>query len=248
MFVHKIIYRLDFKRTCFKIIDKTGEVMELISSEAKEDSALQFKSDVVKHKVIAFSTVKEGDHSISKSLSIEPTCLTVNIETTKGLKFKSITEDEVFLSLTKITNSLCTKYQISDFNRIGIRFFAFSNIEENDNSTAVKLYNKKYDPSILKVINEELGEVEDNMIAFDGKAKDDDIHYKYRSGPCLKDEPQKYFNSLEDVNKILKYNIVHDIDLFETDWRHSVSFQKWFMPCISKASKAIDKIQNAIVT
>lgn len=236
MRVHRLIFRLDFRRPNFAIIDAPGTVMRMISEMGDATYWSEFQ-DSSSTRAIAGTTrdLKEG---MFRQFSVEPTAMFFVLESTKGIRFASLGSDSTIGSLLKGVHTVCEAFKAEQFSRAGIRFIAMGSIPTTAPSllpTAESLL----DNQLLNRISSTLGTVTDIGFALDGES-DDNLKYHLRFGPHKAGEAKKYFSAetakqLEDGGN--NANFIADIDIFEQDFAMTVRANQWCKAPIEKAQK-----------
>lgn len=245
MRVHRLIFRMDFLRPNFHIIDAPGAVMKILSEMGDDKYWPEFK-DSTANRVISV-TARDEKNGIFRQFSVEPTAMHLLFESAKGTSFTSLLEDNQVATLFKGVDSFCDFFNVSALSRAGIRFIALDNIPTKQ-ASLLSTTASLVDSSLLGSVKSILGDPTDLGIAIDGEGSDK-LGYHFRLGPYAANEAKKYFSP--DTEKDLSAagdssNFVSDIDFFELNFSMTVRASKWCKVPIDKAQKILGSVPGLL--
>lgn len=243
MRVHRLIFRLDFNRPNFAIIDSPGRVMQLLSEMGGAEYWPEFQ-DSAASRTISGSARDEKDGTFRQFTS-EPTAMHFLIESVNGFNFSSLTSDKTISTLFKGVHSFCEAFKIENFSRVGIRFIVLGNVTTTAPSLLPKV-ESLIDKELHDCVRSTLGEVKDVGWAFDGEEADK-LKYHFRMGPYAMDETKKYF-SAETAKRIEESggvaNFVSDLDFYEQNFAMTVRASQWCKEPIDKSQKLLVSVDQ----
>lgn len=242
MRVHRLIFRLDFQKPNFDIVNSPGAVMQILS-DMGDQYWPAFQDDSANRRVSATNIIKEK--GIFRQISVEPINLNFAFESVAGVDINSLDMDDTFSTLFKGVRAICGKFGIQEIQRAGIRFFILSNIQQG-NFRLSPSFKGLLDPQLVEKVNTTLGEIRDIGLSFDGESSDK-LSYHCRFGPYEANEAQKYFpgttSNIFEENKV-NANFIFDLDLFEEKFVMTVNADKWSKGPIQKAQELVKEIEK----
>jgi hypothetical protein len=241
--VHRLIFRLDFQRANFAIIDSPGRVMQLLSEMGDEQYWPEFQ-DSAASRTISGSARDEKDGTFRQFTS-EPTAMHFVIESVNGLNISALASDKTVTALFKGVHAFCDEFKIDKFSRVGIRFIVLGNVTTATPSLLPKV-ESLIDNGLLDCVSSSLGETKDVGLAFDGEDADR-LKYHFRMGPYTADEAKKYF-SVETAKRIevdgVAANFVSDLDFYEQNFAMTVRASQWCKEPIDKSQKVLSLVDQ----
>lgn len=245
MRVHRLIFRLDFQRPNFAIIDAPGTVMRMISEMGDTKYWSEFQ-DSSSTRAIA-GTTRDPEGGTFRQFSVEPTAIFFSFESSNGISLTTLGSDSTIGSLFKGVHAICETFKAELFSRAGIRFIVMDNIPTTASGLLPKV-ESLFDNELLNHINSTLGTVTDMGFGLDGES-DDKLKYHLRFGPRTAGEATKYFSAetakqLEESGNTA--NFIADIDFFEQDFAMTVRAYQWCKAPIEKAQKITKAVTEFI--
>jgi hypothetical protein len=242
--VHSLIFRFDFAKVNFSIIDSHGRIMSILD-KAPNDTFSDYREMLQPRKVQGIYKSDNGD--TARILTTEPTSLNVLLESAKGYELSSLRQDQTFNDILKVTSTIFDEFHINEIKRFGFRIKYFDKITP-EHDQAFKLFSNVYSKHIVNAIDKALGSITDYMIAFNGSDKDS-VNYHIKFGPYSIEDRTIYLSELKDTKTILKdYNLIYDIDLFEEDFqRPKVTLIKYLQAYTNKSIDVIKKANDALI-
>src|SRR3546814_728580 len=244
----RVIFRLDFKKTCTSLLNAPGTAFEVLES-VEDDFWDKVSETVQKHVFTATYHVQDNIH---RQLSVDPQNINGAIEyLSGGINLKDFQNDRCFAELDRLTIKLLEKFNAFELRRAGIRFLLVDTVPEGTSGVLSKLC-AQYPTKIVEKIRKELGEVDDLAGLFQGKGKDE-IHYILRFGPLFDKDTDKLFSDgrVSDVKLFTDqgFNIMCDIDLYERDISfREFTLSKWSRTKIRKAEAFLAQLSRSIAT
>jgi hypothetical protein len=242
---HRVIFRLDFSRPSFRIIDAPGVVMKLLGEMGDDEYWPEFK-DASATRTISVSA-REEKSAVFRQFSVEPTALHFLMDCKGGVNLHTLLTDVNISPLFKGVHSLCEHFEISDFSRAGLRIIALSTIGAGRVSLLPKAV-ALVDSALIGNVRKTLGNVTDVGIAVDGQS-DDKLGYHLRVGPYSHVEAQKYFDA-EIAKGIVgadsRANFVADLDFFEVNFSMTVKASQWCKVPLDKAEKVLSAMSQSL--
>lgn len=241
MRVHRIVFRLDFQRPNFAIIDSPGTVMKTLS-DMGEQYWPDFRDESANRRV---STSKvDAEKGTFREMAVEPTHLSVVFESAAGIDLNSVDADETLSTLFKGIHSLCETFKVNDIQRAGIRLSVLGQIKGGTPSL-FPLFNKLFDQHLVGSVKESLGDIKDTGIAFDGEGADK-LGYHCRFGPFDASEASKYFTATtaKKMTDETSANLIFDLDIFELKFAMTVSAAKWSKSPLAKAKQLTSSVEE----
>lgn len=241
MRVYRLIFRLDFQRPNFDIIDSPGTVMRILN-EMGEKYWPEFQDDSINRKVVTTNNDKEK--GTFRQMTVEPTAVTFSFESTVGISINSLDTDETIVALFKGVNALCDNFKINEIERAGIRFTILSSVKEG-NPSLEPLFGVLVDSRLVSNVTSHLGNIKDFGLSFDGEASDK-LSFHCHFGPYGPGEAKKRFTpttakKMEEDGA--PANIIFDIDLYEAKFAMTVSAAKWSKKPTLKAAKLATEVE-----
>lgn len=225
--IFKLIFRLDFDVN-FDVIDQRGQVFKCILSDPPDDN--KFWANM--HEAVDRSSIKGTYRGLGeyRDITIEPTNISGVIEDARGIPFEKITENEIFKQYDQIIANYKEHFGLNKVRRAGLRLFLFENYGDNFTNQAMK-FRKILNDGFLKSFNENIGEIEDTGITFDGTTADG-LNYHLNFGHFYENDIGKFIHKApmdeEMHSKLLKNHVTVDFDLYEHDISFSgLSLKRW---------------------
>jgi len=244
MLVCKIIFRLDFRRQNFEILDSPGKVMKIMH-ELGEEFWSEFQDTPQSRVLTAVFRDKEGC-SRFRQLTVDPSMLNFMIEDAKGIELTGLESNESYVMIFKGIQALCDTFKISELQRAGLRFYCLGSIGDN-NTDLRSVFEKFIDDSLLGIIRTSIGGPEDYGIHLDGSDKDK-IKYHLQFGPYAKEEARRYFEQVhEQITERMSGNFICDLDMYEENF--ALKYTRpivWTKPLVTKAQKLTKGIEELI--
>jgi hypothetical protein len=237
-----MVFRLDFQRPNFDIINSPGTVMKILSGMG-EQYWPEFKDDSANRRVSTSSVDKEK--GTLRQITVEPTAITFVLELATGIDLNSVDTDDAVSALFKGIHSLCDAFNINEIQRAGIRFTALGEIKESTSGLGA-VFNKLIDGELVRSVNASLGDIKDIGLAFDGEGADK-LCYHCRLGPFEVNEAAKYLTAptakvVEDIGS--PTNLIFDLDIYEEKFAMTVSAAKWSKRPMAKAKQLALEVQS----
>lgn len=239
MSVHSLIFRIDFRKTNYEIIDSPGRIMSIFSSMG-ENCWNEF-ADGQSTRAVTANFAK--DNALYRQVTIEPTSINFALETKKPIELSTIDRDENYILLMKSVTQLCDEFKIHELRRAGLRTISLNSI--CDNKDLKPLFSRVYDGDIITSTESILGKGTDFGVVIDGEDKDK-ISYHLKFGPYSKDESSKYFPKLNKSIGELDNNLIFDIDLYEENFALTIKPAKWASSLLLKSSKFKGQIEKSL--
>ena len=191
----RLVFRADYKPS-YRFIDNQGKAMELLS-ETYKDFWNNIKESPELRRLTGEYISKEDGVAHSRILTFEPTALYGTLEFVPGIELSKLVENAAFKNINKLVQQFVHEFNITRFERIGFRVFLFTTIDlenetdtDSSNSVHVK-FRDCFKPSIISTVEEDLGEIDDYMVSFDGQAEDA-LKYHFKAGPHRSNESKRY--------------------------------------------------------
>jgi len=222
----RIIFRLDFVKPIYQIIDSPGQLMKIIDTTWQKDT-IEIGENYSKRLVSSRYMSKENQEGII--FNVDP----------KNINF-SFEKNVIYSKVIKCTNEIRRSFDINEIKRAGLRVFYFDTLSHNTKLCFLNTIDKCF----TSKIQTSLGAIEDLGISFDG-THDDGIKYHYQTGPYFEREATKYLQYFPGLfNSNNNYNIVSDFDLYEENFEltATVSIVKWIQSLIEKIKNTTELI------
>lgn len=238
--VHRFIFRLDFQKPNFNIVNSPGTVMQLIQ-EMGEKYWDEIQDDAASRKIAAVT--KDLEKGIIRQITVEPMVLNFAYDSAKGIEIDALEGHATIEKLFDGVHKLCEHFKIDKIERAGVRLIALSSIKEDCPELE---FQHLFDGPVLNSVESSLGKITDTAMVFDGEGPDK-LNYHCRFGPHKADQLERYFQ--RDTVKIMKEvaepcNLVFDLDFFELKFAMTVSAAKWSKAPIKKAKQVIKEIET----
>ena len=242
MQVCKVIFRLDFRRVCFELMDRPGVIMRLLNQLG--DSYWDgFQDSPASRMVQATFYQKEG--TAQRQFSVEPTNLNFSFQDAKGCEISSLESNETFSSLMKVATLICEEFSVKEFQRAGLRLVCLGQIGPKGTSL-IPVFAKLVDGALLRQISDSLGIPEDYGLQLDGQGADK-IKYHTMLGPYMEKDSKVFFDKVEKhIYTPSEKNLILDLDLYEESFDMTIKPNAWARPLLLKASNLAKKSEAAI--
>lgn len=247
MLVYKMIFRLDFRRQNFDILDSPGKVMKIMH-ELGEKFWSEFQ-DTPQSRVLSAVFRDNERCSRFRQLTVDPSMMNFTLQDAKGIELAGLASNDSYITLFKGIQELCDTFKINELRRAGLRFLCLGSIGDN-NTDLRPVFETFLDGDVLKIIQTSIGDQEDYGIHLDGFDKDK-IKYHLRFGPYRKEEAGRYFEQVhEQITEGTSANFICDLDLYEENF--ALKYQQrsiaWTKPLVIKVQKLTDSIAELIST
>lgn len=249
MSLYRLIFRLDFDPV-FQVIDSAGKILRIFQDFKSNDEHVWPTLGENHEKRSVTAQAQSEDEGWYRSITIDPTCIVGELETVQGIPLGAIEKNDHFIHLEHTANALRKEFQLTNFQRLGIRFYVFT--QEIQKDRANEFVSRFIADDIKKPLKEILGQLEDTGIALDGVGEDK-ISYHFNFGP----HKREFIKLLNKVPKnrstgdaaegvIENTGLLFDIDLFERAHHlaETTRFIKWCMPLFEKAEKSVNIIKS----
>lgn len=240
----RVIFRLDFLRN-YEMINQPGTVARLINDGAQTEFFDFFGEDRAARRIQVKRLLK--DPLRFRSLTVEPTAIVCDLEIGDGIAVQAVADDDDFATLCVITSNLLKKFDITKFERAGLRLFMFG-ANAGGAKGAVRVFRSLVSPTMLSPVEELLGRISDIGIAAEGMG-DTKVAYRFKAGPFLGvEEYIKYFSNINDLlTKEPVIDTVIDLDVYENKFSYTASsVVRWCVPQFAAASRLADRIAGMV--
>jgi hypothetical protein len=243
--VHRLIFRLDFQRPNFSIIDAPGTVMRLLSEMGEAEYWPEFKDASATRSISVSAHDAEG--AIFRQFSVEHGSLYFVFESVPGRSVSSIFGEKTVANLFKGIHTFREHFDISQFSRAGIRFIALGNVKAKGDNLLPN-FSSLIDRDLRGCVTGILGDPKDVGVAFDGEGADK-IGYHVSFGPYGAEEGKKHFSpqiAKKIEEKKASSNLVIDTDFFELNFAMTVKAPQWCAQAVEKTQKFHEAIKQLV--
>lgn len=228
------------------MINRSGEILEIIAGARNGDNDVLFAEighEALNHRTIGKKHTKE--HFVS--ISVEPTCIAVDIEFTQPVPFKLITAHQSFTNCVKAVDTIAKLFEIRKIGRLGVRIFYFDT-KFKSRDASITAFKNIFEANFANIIIENLGNISDTGIILVGE-HDDKLGYRFHCGPYLAGEATKYINNFaETIEAENKYDFVVDLDLYEANFTMINNLlSKWLAESLIRAEATISRVARKLI-
>jgi len=240
--VFKMIFRLDFDKPKFSVVDNAGAIMQMMTDNAAIPW-IDFRNEVAGGGVSAHYTAL--DSSSHQQITIQPANLNFLLEDSKGIDLSRVELHQPLADLFKIVHAFNDQYHIAGLKRAGIRFVYLSDV--GTTKQADTLFESALASRFLDNIKQEIGAPNDYGIAINGIAEDK-LGYNFKAGPLRDSNIDGHFAITKELLKNEpKRSMMVDLDFFEENFVLSVRGKKWSEAAIRKAQKLTAQLEELLL-